>query len=263
MNRPMKYPFLFFLLYWCIGCAGQTITPSVINSAGMHRVGANGISLTDNVGEPFTSTIGNANFLITQGFLQPGFAPRSGITGTLVKGSDITCKGRSNQAHIYVDLNTPANITAYTTEYLWSTPGRCKSCKRIDTLTAGEYSVRVAITYTTAEGVRSVDTLDIPSVTINEASGCIKPFTGVTPNNDGANDVWFIENITEFPKNKVVVFNRWGVAVFETNGYDNKTKAFPPPDILNKLPASTYFYIIDLGDGSTPIKGWLELFKSN
>ena len=44
----------------------------VINSAGDTRqVGNTGITIIDNVGEPFTTKIENSNFIITQGFLQP------------------------------------------------------------------------------------------------------------------------------------------------------------------------------------------------
>lgn len=50
----------------------QTISPQVINSAGKeYTTNVNGVYFADNIGEPFTETIGpNSNILITQGFLQ-------------------------------------------------------------------------------------------------------------------------------------------------------------------------------------------------
>jgi gliding motility-associated-like protein len=87
-------------------------------------------------------------------------------------------------------------------------------------------------------------------------------FSGVTPNRDGQNDVWEIENISEFPNNRVTIYNRWGNELYDVKGYDNKTKFWPSEEMLNKLVSSTYFYVIDLGDGSRPLKGWVELIKN-
>jgi gliding motility-associated-like protein len=87
-------------------------------------------------------------------------------------------------------------------------------------------------------------------------------YNGVTPNNDGRNDKWYIGNIEEFPDNNVVLFNRWGVKVFETKGYNNESNYWPTGDMLGKLLSTTYFYIIDLGNGSKPVKGWVELIKN-
>ncbi|MBL4787258.1 MAG: gliding motility-associated C-terminal domain-containing protein, partial [Cohaesibacteraceae bacterium] len=43
-----------------------------------------------------------------------------------------------------------------------------------------------------------------------------------TPNGDGKNDVWEIENIHLYPDCDVSVFNRWGQLVFSAGkGYDN------------------------------------------
>jgi gliding motility-associated-like protein len=243
----------------------QTITPSVINSAGMHRVGAGGVSLTDNVGEPFTTTIGNSNFLITQGFLQPASSINSAFTASLLLGSDLKCKGKEEDAYVFVEITKPLTVVSYSAQYLWSKPGTCRTCSRIDTLSPGNYSVLIVLNYTTNTGAQKNDTLRAGPQPVKDGNAeCrIKIYTGVSPNGDGINDQWVIDNITEYPKNKVSIYNRWGTEVYGVSGYNNTTKSFPTPDILNKLPASTYFYIIELGDGTAPIKGWLELIKTN
>jgi gliding motility-associated-like protein len=99
---------------------------------------------------------------------------------------------------------------------------------------------------------------DIITVTV----GGVTVFNGVTPNGDGRNDKWMIDGITEFPNNSVMLFNRWGRKIYEEKGYDNESKYWPLNDDLNELLSSTYFYIIDLGNGSKPIKGWVELIKN-
>ena len=90
-------------------------------------------------------------------------------------------------------------------------------------------------------------------------------FNGVSNNNDGSNDVFIIDCISEFPNNNVKIFNRSGILVFEANGYNNLDVAFNGTGknglymIGVDLPEGTYFYIIDKRDGSKPVAGYLEL----
>jgi gliding motility-associated-like protein len=115
-------------------------------------------------------------------------------------------------------------------------------------------------THKTSDFVLSEGFLQGDIVTIE--LGGVKIFNAVTPNADGKNDKWQIDGILEFPNNTVLLFNRWGQKVFEQKGYDNESKSWPNGNQLNSLVSSTYFYIIDLGNGSKPIKGWVELIKN-
>ena len=69
----------------------------------------------------------------------------------------------------------------------------------------------------------------------------------------------------EFPNNKVEIFNRAGTKVYEGNGYDNTTIYFDGKAnhgflmTGNNLPAGTYFYVINKGDGSPRRAGYLEI----
>jgi gliding motility-associated-like protein len=72
--------------------------------------------------------------------------------------------------------------------------------------------------------------------------------TLITPNSDGKNDYFAIDGLNvKYPKCKVSIINRWGGVVFESEGYqypwDGTHKGKP-------LPVGTYYYIIDLNDGS-------------
>lgn len=90
---------------------------------------------------------------------------------------------------------------------------------------------------------------DTATVTVEVA--CHPPdtiivYNGISPNGDGANDYFTIENIEHFPDNEVKVFNRWGNLVFQIRGYDNTWDG----RYGNKmLPDGSYFYRILLGDG--------------
>lgn len=78
-----------------------------------------------------------------------------------------------------------------------------------------------------------------------------------SPNGDNINDVWRIGNIEFYPNSKVFVYNRYGQQVFFSEGYgnpwDGKSKDKP-------LAPSTYYYIIDIGDGKRTI-GWILLLR--
>ncbi len=84
---------------------------------------------------------------------------------------------------------------------------------------------------------------------------------GFSPNGDGINDTWTIDNIYLYPNNTVKVFNRSGRMVFEQKAYKNTWNG-----ISNKggngerLPVGPYLFIIELNDGAIkPIQGWLYI----
>ena len=83
-----------------------------------------------------------------------------------------------------------------------------------------------------------------------------------SPNGDGVNDVWVIEGIQNYPLNKVQVFNRWGALIYEANMYNNIDIRFDGnsnKDSSTSLGDDTYFYIVDLGDGSEILQGYLVI----
>ncbi len=86
----------------------------------------------------------------------------------------------------------------------------------------------------------------------------IVPAEALTPNGDGMNEAWMVPGIENYPNNSVRVFNRWGNPVFETVSYRNDWEGFYK-DNNEKLPPGSYMYIIDLGNGSAPIQGWIYI----
>ena len=70
---------------------------------------------------------------------------------------------------------------------------------------------------------------------------------GVSPNGDGINDILVIDGITAYPENKLLIINRNGILVFESQGYDNSSKVFDGHSSQNgtmQLPG-TYFYSLE------------------
>jgi gliding motility-associated-like protein len=80
-----------------------------------------------------------------------------------------------------------------------------------------------------------------------------------SPNGDGINDKWMIQNIEFFPNCTVRVFNRYGQMVFSSTGYE-----VPWDGTLNgkPLPVGTFYYIIDTNVPQFPGKaGYVELLR--
>ena len=68
-----------------------------------------------------------------------------------------------------------------------------------------------------------------------------------TPNGDGINDVWVIDNIENYPLAKIEIFDRWGQLVFRTIGYP-PSKRWEGRNKGKPLPSATYYFVIDLKD---------------
>ncbi len=110
----------------------------------------------------------------------------------------------------------------------------------------------------------SVTSEELPSVTffaIAALTGetAIEVFNGISVSVNGKNDFLRIRNIELYPDNQVTIYNRWGDIVFDMQGYDNDQKSFKGESSLSgsKLPSGTYYYSIDLGDGSAKTTGYL------
>ena len=89
--------------------------------------------------------------------------------------------------------------------------------------------------------------------------------SGFSPDNDGINDKFIIKGIEAYPNASLTIFNRWGNKVYEsTGGYPNDwdgTNQFGMTVGERNLPVGTYFYVLDLGDGSEVIKGFVFINK--
>jgi gliding motility-associated-like protein/uncharacterized repeat protein (TIGR01451 family) len=105
-------------------------------------------------------------------------------------------------------------------------------------------------------------------------NGCeITVYNAVTPNGDGYNDYFFINGFDCYAKNEVEIYNRWGVLVYDVQGYDNQDElkrfnGYSNGRAVYKqgegLPTGTYYYVIKYTDanGTTNSKaGYLYLTR--
>lgn len=85
---------------------------------------------------------------------------------------------------------------------------------------------------------------------------------GFSPNGDGVNDLFVIRGISHYPLNNIVIFNRWGNKVFEASPYQSTWDGTSSTGVHiggEDLPVGTYFYVLELGDGSDFYKGTIYL----
>ena len=80
----------------------------------------------------------------------------------------------------------------------------------------------------------------------------------ISANEDTFNDSLSIVGIEDCPNNKVEIYNRWGVKVYETTAYNSAGNVFKGYSQAratlsadSKLPDGTYFYFVEVFDDST------------
>ncbi len=79
-----------------------------------------------------------------------------------------------------------------------------------------------------------------------------------TPNGDGKNDVWVLQNIGAMPDVEVFIYNRWGEVVFHSKGY-----ATPWAGRVGDTPAPSgvYTYLIRTGFPGEDYRGELTVIR--
>ncbi len=76
----------------------------------------------------------------------------------------------------------------------------------------------------------------------------------ITPNGDGKNDSWKIDNIELYPGTQVKIFNRFGNEVFKSDDYQGDWQA-------ENLPSGTYFFQAIFKHLEEPVGGYIQVLK--
>ncbi len=83
-------------------------------------------------------------------------------------------------------------------------------------------------------------------------------FNQFSPNGDNVNDRLTINCIQDYPNNTLEIFDRYGNSIYRAVGYNN---SWDGTGNNGEVPKGTYFYILDLGDGSEVRKGWIQIIR--
>jgi gliding motility-associated-like protein len=125
----------------------------------------------------------------------------------------------------------PYSYTLYTNE------GEFSGTDYIEDVGASSYPLAI----TDAENCKDTTWIEVVPIECPP----IIPEEIFTPNEDGFNDTFRINNIEFYPKNKVYIFDRWGQRVYYKEGYKN-TEGWDAKYLATDMPVSTYYYIIEL-----------------
>jgi gliding motility-associated-like protein len=241
---------LFSISLVLMGCvqivAAQSVflERQVIGSTGaLYNQGGTNISST--TGEVVVNVGESSNKILTQGFQQP--APKNLITFSIITGAE-TCIGAGN------GMATIEQISGCEPPYqvLWSNGNTGLNSTQWST---GNHSVTVSSSTCTATQQFFID--------LEEDVDCeLVIYSGITPNGDGQNDFWHIDNIhlPRYQQNKVSIFNRWGDLVWSGENYNNiETRWSGEGKKERELPDGTYFYVVEFEDNT--VKGYVELTR--
>ena len=80
----------------------------------------------------------------------------------------------------------------------------------------------------------------------------------LTPGSGGLEATWKIINIDQYPTNRVSVYDKNGNVVFSAQNYKNNWRG-TFKNSANLLPAGSYYYIVNLGNGEMAEEGWLYI----
>lgn len=153
-----------------------------------------------------------------------------------------------------VQLNASLHDSIIT--YLWSPALGLSDDNIYDPIASPEETTTYILRVENVYGCYEYDTL-----VVNVFPELIFP-SGITPNGDGVNDDWEIDNISKFPNIEIEIYNRWGEKLFYSRGYPD-TDRWDGTYKGKELPVGTYYYVARLNDGihTKPITGPVTIVR--
>ena len=240
--------------------SGQTISieRQVISSAGDYVELPEDINISYTVGEMAVKTRNNGTYYLTEGFQQPNqnelllpiLNVRNGITEAQCPDVhdgviEVTPSGCQEPYSIELAGNGDTIlITDVTGKYTFTD------------LDSGTYRI-------TVRGYTFCTNRNTVRLELKNNSCGFNYYTGITPNGDGNNDYWIIDNIEINQPNEVKIFNRWGQLVWSASNYNNYSiKWGGNNNDEQPLPNGTYFFTIEIpGNNDASKSGWIQLIK--
>lgn len=126
----------------------------------------------------------------------------------------------------------------------------------LDDLPEGYHDFHVTATADVGTSEKSVTT----RVLFRLFSGEITVNNILTPNGDGKNDVWLIDNLIMYPGNEVMVYDKVGNVVYRQQNYQQDWDGTSEGRLLK---SGTYYYYISFGPDVPPLKGYITLLRNN
>jgi gliding motility-associated-like protein len=177
-------------------------------------------------------------------------------TATITQPAATLAVAVSSQINVIVYGASTGSITVAasggTSPYQYKVgTGSYQSDPTFNALPAGTYT----ITIKDANGITTTTTATITQPEVKEAD---VP-NMFSPNGDGINDLWEIENIQSYPPHTLTIFDRAGRILYNVHNYNNEWAA----SVNGKqLEEGTYYYIIRFDDSINPVKkGFITIVR--
>jgi gliding motility-associated-like protein len=150
-----------------------------------------------------------------------------------------------------IGLNANGVVTGWT--YSWEPAEFLDNSSITNPTATPDGTTMFYVTVTDENGCTNTD-----SVLVEVTPGILFP-DGISPNGDGINDTWIIDNIQLFEDAIVEVYNRWGQMLFQSApGYpvpwDGRFKG-------EDLPVGTYYYVIYSDNFADPFTGPITIIR--
>lgn len=231
-----------------VGLTQNTLSPSVIGAQGNSVIATSGNSIQYTVGEAIILTSNGTNGnIITQGFHQPSSIVSNNLLSVYYSTVDASCYGLYDGS-IIID-----SISGCDSTYTILLDGIEQNSFSIDSLKSQSYILDIF----SSDGCSLSETITIG---INGTDCDISFYNAFSPNGDGVNEYWHIEKVEAYPDNTVQIFDRWGVLMWQSNGYNNNDIRWEGLNTKGKeMLNGTYFYIFQSADFVT--KGYIEITK--
>jgi gliding motility-associated-like protein len=81
----------------------------------------------------------------------------------------------------------------------------------------------------------------------------------ITPNGDGVNDNWQIENLINYPNNELVISDRNNNILYRQKNYSNNWDGQYNGSIL---PSGTYYYLLSFNSGASVKRGYITIINN-
>ncbi|RFM32144.1 Ig-like domain-containing protein [Chitinophaga silvisoli] len=222
----------------------------------------------------FSSLVVNANGLITYQ-LNPGISGTVHVTVTVKDNGGTAYGGVDTLAQTFaikvnalpavtitadqdtvISKGTAMNLTATGgNSYEWSNASGIVSGQQTATLQIKPIENTVyTVTVTDNNGCMNEGAMTI--TVVNEFK--IDAINLLSPNGDGKNDKWIINDLSRYPNNDLTIYDRTGRVVYHTKNYSNNWDA-----TYNGSPLAegTYYYILKADGYNTPAKGFITIIR--
>ena len=159
-----------------------------------------------------------------------------------------------------IEENTSINlnvITDSTNTVLWSPNLYLNSNTIFNPVASPETDITYYVNVTNQYSCSSLDSVSI-TIVKDDTQHPLIIYNTFTPNNDGTNDFFYIENIEYYSDNYLVVYNRDGHVVYETDNYENK---WDGKYYGTDLPAATYYYVLKINSDGSIYKGNVTIIR--